>query len=510
MGSLDDGYELGGVAGQGRTTVVRLAVRRGDCRSVALKQLRAEHAVHPDRRARFLVQARRASVLHHDSIEEVFDLVDHHDAPTIVSEWIDGRSLQRLATALRHQRRTWDPVAVAVITERLLEGLRYAHQQMGPFASHGMPHGGIWPGNVLVDVHGNVKLVDFGMAAIWQESVEPWQNLEAMRYLSAAHLRGGASEASDLYSVGALVHELLSSQRFRDEHDTEAEMRAAIDSNEGVPPLDADIPTPLERVRRRLLEPISDARVAMEQVLDLCATISVQDSRRRLGELVERALRDDSTAPTDLPPREPGAPQRGRKDRPTGPEATVEPRVDLGKRLARRFRSKKRGQDTGSVPVPVDHELTAERRPLYLKQTALPEGEEARDAEDRRSGGQLGTRPAAVDTSIADVDTAPLVIGENDDDDDLASDQQQRDDSIDPGETAEVERIPLLPDNEQATRATPTSRHRAAASRRSLSWLRGPLGYVLLGAVAVAIGMPLIARCGASPPSHSPSPPPRR
>ena len=60
MGSLHGAYELGGVAGEGRTTLVRLAVRRGDSQPVALKVLRPEHAEDPERRGRFVRQARSA------------------------------------------------------------------------------------------------------------------------------------------------------------------------------------------------------------------------------------------------------------------------------------------------------------------------------------------------------------------------------------------------------------------------------------------------------------------
>ena len=76
MGSLHDAYELGGVAGHGRATVVRLGVRRGDASPVALKQLRIDHAQDLDKRRRFVQQARRACMLQHESIETMIDVVE--------------------------------------------------------------------------------------------------------------------------------------------------------------------------------------------------------------------------------------------------------------------------------------------------------------------------------------------------------------------------------------------------------------------------------------------------
>ena len=307
MGSLHDAYELGGVAGHGRTTLVRLGVRRGDCSPVALKQLRLEHARDPERRGRFVQQARRACMLHHEHIEAVLDVVEGRDGPVAVAEWIDGRSLQRLALARRRKDEPWPVQEVALVARCLLEALRHAHHQPTAFDTQGMLHGGLWPGNVLVDVDGHVKIVDFGMASVWQEGREPWQDLEAMRYLSAEHVRHGATASSDLYAVGAIVHELLTGRRFRDECETEADMRAMMDRP--APPERArdDTPPALERLRRRLLDPVPNPRLTLEQVLDVCATLPLGQAREGLGALVQETLRTDSSAsdpdPEPTPPR---------------------------------------------------------------------------------------------------------------------------------------------------------------------------------------------------------------
>ncbi len=454
---------------------------------------------YPERRARFLTQARRAAMLQHRSIEEVYDLIDHDNVPTIVSEWVDGRSLQRLASWMRRSDRSWDPTLVAVIAESLLNALRHAHRQLTHVDARGVLHGGIWPGNVLIDVGGRVKLVDFGLAAVWQRADEPWQDLEAMRYLSAAHLRQGASAASDLHSVGALVHELLSDHLFRERYETEADMRTAIESATP-PPLARE--TPLESVRCGLLGSITDATQALERALDQCSNLSADDARERLGTLVAEALRDDNPVAEPAAPEDPS--DDDRDDRMAGRHTAADSPPDTLARLGLRRgrRRKRRGPITKPVAVPRDHELTAKRTPVALLQTRPARGATARDAERRRSGNDEPETPRAVPEPIAEVDTAPLADAEPEDPE---TESSRRQPGLVPGETAEVDRIPLLPEDRAATALSPTLRRGPRLPLPAWARLRGPLGYVLLGAALVAIGGPVVARCGPPDPAATPA-----
>lgn len=515
MAALHDAYELGGIAGHGRTTLVRLAVRRGDCRPVALKQLRMEHAVDADKRARFIAQYRRACMLAHDNIETLIDITEGDDGPVAVAEWIDGRSLLRLTRWRRDEGEPWHPTEVLWIAQSLLEALRYAHNQPTSLDAQGMLHGGIWPGNVLIDVEGAIKLVDFGMASVWQEGQSPWQNLEALRYLSADQVRHGPNAAADLFAIGAIVHELLSGQRFREECETESEMRAAIDRLDPPPRPSTEYPAKLEQLRIRLLQPVPNPRLTLEHLLDLCATMSVKGGKQMLSTLVRRALRTDTTSPgldesapgASLPELDLGevltlAQKQAMGDRPTPSDgvATARARPEAEVHLAAgrlaqvpigKGNAPPRPRDTQSVPVPVDHEQTAPRVPLFLHQTAPPQGQQARDAELRRSG----VEPLPED------DTAPIQLPDAPSEAEAVPREVISDEIEDPGVTAEVTRIPQLPEDqareEAARRAAAEQATAAAAARRG--WLHGPVGWALLGAAVVGIGLPLIARCSAAP-----------
>ncbi|MEM7153773.1 MAG: protein kinase [Myxococcota bacterium] len=504
MGSPRDAYELGGVAGEGRTTLVRLGVRRGDSQPVALKQLRTDHVERPGRRVRFIEQAQRASLLDHETVERIFDVLDDRERPLVVAEWIDGRALNRLIDRRRTSGESWSPEAVTHIATCLLEALRHAHQQLSHFDVPGvMLHGGIAPRNVLVDIEGNIKLVGFGMASVWQEAPEPWQDLETLRYLSADHARRGASPASDLYAVGAIVHELLSGKRFRDECKTEEQMREAIDRLEPPPRPRKDVPSALERLRRRLLEPAPNPRMTLEHMLDICAAVPVDGARTELRDLVREALRMDSTQTGPTPVvEEDAAVARSHKQSVSNPLKQALEQVPIGKEPRRR------GRDTQSVPVPVDHEQTAPRRPLFLQQTAPPQSDETRDAEQRRSGRDEPNLDVGIEDrieepnpqSIAEVDTAPLSVEEG-------APQIPMDDLeplpiTEPKETDEIPRAPehmqerLRPKPPQVVSA---SGEMGEPSEVARSWLqvRGPLGWALVGALGVGIGLPLAVRCSA-------------
>jgi hypothetical protein len=65
------------------------------------------------------------------------------------------------------------------------------------------------------------------------------------------------------------VHELLAGTRFRSEHETEVDMRGAIERPDPPAPPRDEIPAPLEQLRRRLLEPVQSPRHTLELALDL-------------------------------------------------------------------------------------------------------------------------------------------------------------------------------------------------------------------------------------------------
>ncbi len=172
-------------------------------RMVALKVAKPERLTDAGRVERFLREARAAANLRHPNIVPVFD--SGHDGPHyyIASAFVPGMTLEgALAEGALDGRKA------AALTRQLAEALAYAH-------SRGVVHRDVKPANVLLDERGDPLLADFGLAA--RDSVDDrltreggWVGTPA--YLAPEQAAGEAIAASDQYSLGCVLYELLTGQ----------------------------------------------------------------------------------------------------------------------------------------------------------------------------------------------------------------------------------------------------------------------------------------------------------
>jgi eukaryotic-like serine/threonine-protein kinase len=201
MAPLADRYELAEPLGTGGMARVVAAYDRVLQRRVAVKLIRDELLDDDASRQRLLREARSAAALHHPNTVAVFD-VGQDEHPFIVMELIEGESLaDRLAREGRLDARHAVEIAAAV-----LEGLAAAHDR-------GLVHRDVKPSNILLPSAGGVKLADFGIA---KELAGPTSLtatgsvLGTPRYLAPEQAAGqGATPASDLYALGAVLYECL-------------------------------------------------------------------------------------------------------------------------------------------------------------------------------------------------------------------------------------------------------------------------------------------------------------
>jgi serine/threonine-protein kinase len=171
-------------------------------RRVAIKVLAGRLAADRDAVRRMEREARAVAQLGHPNVVAVYDHGEEADGtPFLVMEWIEGRSLKEVVAggAL--------PEAEARrITLQLLAALEHAHD-------HGIVHRDIKPQNVLMAPDGTAKLTDFGIA----RSVDATSGLTmagqivgTAAYLSPEQAKGQpVTAASDVYSVGAVLFELV-------------------------------------------------------------------------------------------------------------------------------------------------------------------------------------------------------------------------------------------------------------------------------------------------------------
>jgi serine/threonine-protein kinase len=151
--------------------------------------------------ARFRREAQAAGRLTHPNVAQVFDYGEDEGCPYIVLELVSGSTLRRIL----EERGPLPPAEVAEIGAQIADALAAAHAE-------GIVHRDVKPGNVMVAPDGLVKVMDFGIAdAVWFEPLTDTGTIMATaKYISPEQATGGgATGASDVYSLGAVLYELF-------------------------------------------------------------------------------------------------------------------------------------------------------------------------------------------------------------------------------------------------------------------------------------------------------------
>ena len=248
-------YQIVEKLGEGAMGVVYKARDTHLNRFVAIKMLPQRQSADPERRRRFAQEARAASALNHPNIVTIHEINEANGADFICMEFIAGKTLDHLIP--RHGF-------------PLSQALQYAVQIADAFArSHaaGIIHRDLKPSNVMVDEHGLVKVLDFGVAKLMdtvsQGDDEPTRSLRTQEgkvvgtpaYMSPEQVEGKAVDPrSDIFSFGSLLYEMLAGQApFR--RDSQASTMAAILREEPKPLSEAvpGIPREVERIVKTCL-----------------------------------------------------------------------------------------------------------------------------------------------------------------------------------------------------------------------------------------------------------------
>ena len=202
---LNNRYRLDAAIGEGGMAVVYRGYDLLLRRQVAVKVLRPQHAADDSFVQRFYEEARAAARLSHPNIVTTYDVGEVDGSHYIVEEFVAGETL---ATLIAREKKL--PEAVAV---------RYARQIcLGLGASHraDLLHRDIKPSNVLITPEDVVRVTDFGIARA--ANAATLSGVEAIMgsipYASVEQLSGAAlSPASDLYSLGVVLFEMVTGRR---------------------------------------------------------------------------------------------------------------------------------------------------------------------------------------------------------------------------------------------------------------------------------------------------------
>ncbi len=295
----------------------------GPVRSVALKRMRPSLVHDAQLARRFLQEMRIAARLHHPHVAETHDFGEVDGVYFLAMEYIEGASLDVVLAdgAL--------PLAPALlIAQRIAEALAHAHSQTPPVV-----HQDVSPANIMLGHDGQVKLLDFGIAAT-ERATQALLRVKAP-YAAPEQLLGRPPERRfDLWALGVVLYEMLTGQRpFAGP--TAAEVLDEI-GRRAVLPVEALAPQAAEvsPLIRQALDPIPARRWASARSFaTACANLLAGGEARARSALIERIVHphldttDDVMTPYGTvsadtlpnPPAENDVPPEGLK---TDPEST--------------------------------------------------------------------------------------------------------------------------------------------------------------------------------------------
>ncbi|HEY8635557.1 MAG TPA: serine/threonine-protein kinase [Candidatus Dormibacteraeota bacterium] len=200
-------YRVKGELGRGGMGAVYLAEQPGLGREVAIKELILSPAADPTALMRFLQEAQVMARTSHPNLVQVHDLEQIGDANYIVLEFVKGRSLRDMI----NQGPVPLPQTFAVM-HGVLQALDYAHR-------HAIVHRDMKPENVLLSDEGNVKVADFGIARLTDDSgagstaTKTGTTVGTPQYMSPEQVASSKVDGrSDLYSAGIMFYELVVGQ----------------------------------------------------------------------------------------------------------------------------------------------------------------------------------------------------------------------------------------------------------------------------------------------------------
>ncbi len=288
--------------GMGMVYLGRVEGAAGFAKPVVIKRVLSQMDEGEAARAQFIREARILSSLQHPNIVGVIDFAQEGDSYLMILEYVHGfhlgHWLKYVKSARGHMR--WE-LAVYVII-KVLAALHYAHTNRGP---DGKPreiiHRDISPGNVLIDLEGNVRLLDFGIA-VEKDEVNEHKTQDGvvkgkLPYIAPEMYRSAdASVSSDVYAAAVVLYQLLSGSNPFSDKDMSSIVRKVLELDPApLSSLRDDIPPMLDEVVARGLAKSPENRYANAQEFSHALHALLERSEGEIAMEFRDAIQEDFT-----------------------------------------------------------------------------------------------------------------------------------------------------------------------------------------------------------------------
>jgi eukaryotic-like serine/threonine-protein kinase len=247
-------------------------------RKVALKFLPSHLCRDEDYRKRFTRETQAAAGLDHPNIAAIYEVGEFQGRPYYAMQVVEGQSLKDVIGA-----KDLPIDRIFEITIQICEGLQAAHDK-------GIVHRDIKPSNILLDGHGRVRIVDFGLATIRgiEHLTKTGSTLGTIGYMSPEQVHGKEIDhRSDLFSLGVVLYELITNRNPFKRDNEAATLKAVSD----------DAYEPLARFKSGLPDGL---QVVIDKSLDKDVKTRYQHADGMLADLmrVKRSMSSDMSTAT--------------------------------------------------------------------------------------------------------------------------------------------------------------------------------------------------------------------
>lgn len=277
-----DDYLLEEPGGSGGMAMVYRALDLALDREVAIKILKPELSHDSARSELFLREARTAATINHYAVVPIYTCGVFEDRTYIIMQYMAGGSLEQKL------RQSPEPLPQEQVMRWMCDiagGLENA-------SMHGIIHHDVKPGNILLDVEGNAKIGDFGIAQIVSrpgENIYDARNWISPHYVSPEKVRTGEEGVrGDIYSLGATFYHLITGMTPFNHDDLEEliRMRLTVD------------PAPPHLLRKDISVELSQLILSM-----MSRNPADRPSYKTITATLNRIIKEKSSATVPLPVR---------------------------------------------------------------------------------------------------------------------------------------------------------------------------------------------------------------